>query len=418
MHGFFIPIRPVRLTWVLAHLVISLRPVLAHGERARPDARKFHTDGVADKLSGLGRSRGPRPFLAASAMAHELAQSHHAACVSSCDHILLAKRRHEDVAVGRAIVVVDDADEAIGRLIAIGVGHTVAFIEHETATPSLAVVFGEISGEVRATGACVDGSVFHKEQVSRKKTAEEKARGRVLDGRGFQLRPRFAVVSGDAFANAVSGANEQPKGAVCAFHKHVLVGLARILWHIATAAQGPSLACIGGDDQLRAIVPNTPPVAAPLADRQSPLARGENDRLAHHHSLADPARPRPRGLPDIGLGGFHAPHLGFHRVSPLRPKEEKTAIGRHPQLWIETARGAAAIGINGEHLGPRRAVVAAGGEHNVVVRVFAGRNARVPNGPYPPLQRDGNAWDASEGAVGDVMLRAWSAKMLRWLERG
>ena len=403
---------------LLAQIILQLRPVLSHRECSRPDAHKPDADGVGDGLGVVGRSGVFPLFLAAGAPAHELAQFHHATRVSACGHVLLAKRGHEDVAVCGAVIVVDDADDAIGRLVAIRVGHTVAFIKQESAAPCLAVVFGKECGEVRATSACVDGAVLDEQQVSRNETADEKARSRVLDGGGFELRPCFSAVSGDALADAVPGAHEQPEGTVGALEEHVLVGIACVLRHIATAAQAPSLASIGGDDELRTILPDTPAVAFPLADRQSPFAGGKHERLAHHHPFADTARLRPLGLRGVGLRGFRAPYFWFDRVSTLRPKEKHAAIRRHPQLGIKTAHWTDAIRIDGEYLGPCRAVVAAGGEHDVVVRVFAGCTARIPNGPEPPLWRHGEACDAGEGAVGDGMLGLGDSKMLRCLKRG
>jgi len=63
-----------------------------------------------------------------------------AADVASGADIFLAKRRHQDFAIGRPLVVVDDANDPVAALHAIGIGHVLAFIDHESAEPGFAIV--------------------------------------------------------------------------------------------------------------------------------------------------------------------------------------------------------------------------------------------------------------------------------------
>ena len=129
---------------------------------------------------GIHRLGGQLNLLLPSAgFAHELTQSHGIADRLACGDIFFAKGRHEDVAVGDTVVVVDDADEAVGCLLSIGIGHAEAFVEHESAGPGLAVVFGEVGGEMRAAGACVERAVLHKQQIARRETTDEESRRRV-----------------------------------------------------------------------------------------------------------------------------------------------------------------------------------------------------------------------------------------------
>ena len=134
--------------------------------------------------------------------------------------------------------------------------------------------------------------------------------------------------------------------------------------------------------------------------------------------------PMRRGCDHVGCAasgslGLDAPHAEFG-IAPaffhLRPEEKQPAIRRHPQFGIETAHRPARIGINGQHFLPRRAVIAAGAEHDVVVEVLRRRHARIPSGPEPALRRDGHARDAGEGAVRHRMLRQRRTEMLRWLQ--
>ena len=118
---------------------------------------------------------------------------------------------HQDVAVIDAIVVVDDADETVGRLLAVWIGNAEPLVEHEAAAPSLAIVFGKVSGQMRAAGARIERAVFDEQQISRHKPADEKARRSVQDARRLQFRPCPATVRAHAFADAVGGADEQPE---------------------------------------------------------------------------------------------------------------------------------------------------------------------------------------------------------------
>lgn len=61
---------------------------------------------------------------------------------------------------------VHDADEAVGRLQAVGMGNAGALIEEEAAGPGAAVIGGNEGGEMRATGAGVDGTVLDEEQIA------------------------------------------------------------------------------------------------------------------------------------------------------------------------------------------------------------------------------------------------------------
>ena len=53
MHGLLIPVRPIRLLGMFFHIIVCLRPVLAHRERAGLDGHELHADGVGDGLGGV-----------------------------------------------------------------------------------------------------------------------------------------------------------------------------------------------------------------------------------------------------------------------------------------------------------------------------------------------------------------------------
>ena len=267
---------------------------------------------------------------------------------------------------------------------------------------------------MRAAGARIERAVFDQQQISRCKAADKEARRCVQNVRWFQFRPRLAVIRGDAFADAVGSAHEQPERAVLALDKHVLVELPHVLRHVAATAPRPRFACIGRDEELRTSVMLLPP-----GNRQHPFAGGKHQRLAHHHAITDAARLRPLRLRGIGLACFDAPNAQLGITPPLfhlRPKEEQPSIRRHPKFRIETANGTTRIGIDGEHFVPCLAIIAAGAEHDIVIQVLTRCDTRIPRGPESSSRRDCHARDAGEGTVRHRLIGTRWTEMKRSLQ--
>ena len=59
MHRLLIPVRSTRLAGMFFHLIVRLRPILAHHERAGLNGHELHADGIGDGL-GSGMQRGQR----------------------------------------------------------------------------------------------------------------------------------------------------------------------------------------------------------------------------------------------------------------------------------------------------------------------------------------------------------------------
>jgi hypothetical protein len=101
----------------------------------------------------------------------------------------------------------------------------------------------------------------------------------------------------------------------------------------------------------------------------------------------------------------------------LRPEEAQGAVGREPEVGVEGADGAGAVGVNHEDFLPRFSAVAAGGEDDVVVVVLFGSDAGIPDSPEASGGRDRHAGDALEGAVGRGVLRLGRGDVLRRVEK-
>ena len=106
-------------------------------ETRRPLIRQF--DAIVE-LFGLRAGGLVRQHEQLRVIRHDLAR----------EHILLTKLRHQDLRVGVPIPIIENVDEPIRRLKAIGIRYRIAFIENEAALPRLAFIFGQPRTHVRA----------------------------------------------------------------------------------------------------------------------------------------------------------------------------------------------------------------------------------------------------------------------------
>jgi hypothetical protein len=329
--------------------------------------------------------------------------------------VFLAEFGHQDVPRSGAAVVVDDADHAVGRLLAVGIGDAGALVEQQAAAPRATVVGRDEGGQMRTARPLADRAVLDQQQVAGQQPRDEEPRAGVLDARRRQIGPRPAAVGGNALADPVFRAGQQPQRAVLALDEHVLVELPVLDRHVAGAADRPRPALVARDDHLGAVVG-----LSPRRSGQYPLAGRQHDGLAHHHAVGDPHRPPPLGLLFVRLVGLDAPHAADRGLVALGlcPEQTELAVRTHPEFRIEGPHRSVAVGIDDQHFLPSRSVVAAGAEHDVVVVVLAGRHAGVPVGPQPPAGRDGHARDALKGPIGRRMLRLRRTDVLRRREEG
>lgn len=72
---------------------------------------------------------------------------------ASGEDVVLAEGGDEDVAALLAVMVVDDAERAVGELGGVGVGDARAWVEEQAVGPGKAVVVGEEGGEAIRAGS-------------------------------------------------------------------------------------------------------------------------------------------------------------------------------------------------------------------------------------------------------------------------
>ena len=306
------------------------------------------------------------------------------------EHIFLAELGQQNLRVGVPVPIIEDVNETVWCLEAVGIGDGRTFIEQQAALPRFAIIIGKIGRHVRALRKPLSRwTVFHEEDVPRGEAAQEETRVDVLHRRGLlRLAPGCALVGGETLIRIPSCSRQHPQAAVLQLDQHVLIEIP--VGKFCVTARLPSLALIG-----RGIDPGG--FLRPLRDRQQPVAVLEDRGLVECVTfVGDAHRLRPHGCVGVGVVAADIPIaprpvLADHRLIEEQPHAAER-IG--PDIADERAALPLAGGIeradNELRLRPRRAIIVARGEDEIGVRLVAGA---CPAAPDATLRRPVHADD-------------------------
>ena len=350
-------------------------------ESRRPDIGQF--DAVVEffrlRAGGL-----VRPHEQLRVLRHDLAR----------EHVLLAEFCHQDLCVRVPVPVIEDVNQAVRCLEAIGIRHRVALIQQQTAFPRLAFVLRKPRAHVHALLQSLGGrSVLHEQNAAGFQAAQEEARVDVLHRRGLLRRaPCRAAIAGKALVRLALRAGQHPEAAVLQLDHHVLVELP--IRELHAAAFRPRRAFVGrGKNARRA---GTERLLLPVPDRhwQQPCAILEHGRLVQRAAFRKHHRRAPHRVRRIGIIAAHEPVRHARRPPPplgiaeiLIKKEPQASFRIGPQIaHMRTVelRSASARADRQPRLRPGRAIVITRRQQEITVRLVP---RPCPKAPDAPLRR-------------------------------
>ena len=112
---------------------------------------------------------------------HNAAKTHPTTCISSGKHVGFSERSKQYLLDACTIMVIDDMDQPVRSLIAVGIRGVVAFVKEKPAFPRCAIVIGKICREVPPSTILVYLPVLDEKQVAALEPSQEEPAARMLE---------------------------------------------------------------------------------------------------------------------------------------------------------------------------------------------------------------------------------------------